>query len=491
VKRPSPRRWWLRLSLRSRLSLIAAAAVAVAVVGVAGLAWAVVRAEVYRQLDAQVVDDASVIAAEPDRWDEMPPRPPVPPEVPRMDHRGGGRPPPGRFPREVGPRWQFLDAGGSVSAGAAVLPVTDAARLVASGRLAQSRETVRIGSGTYVMVTTPVAGGGAVQVAVTREPVDRTLGVLALVLGVGCVAGVAAAALVGRQVARVGLLPVGRLTTAVEQVAATQDLKAAIPVSGDDEIARLAGSVNAMLGALGTARAAQRALVEDAGHELRTPLTSLRTNIELLAHAEKSGGPGLSADDRATLMRDLQVQVVELTQLTNELVELARDDATGEEVQPVDLADVVEAAVERARVRFPAVVFDVALTSVTAAGRPVGLERMTLNLLDNAAKWSPPGGTVEVRLAVPDAVGSVVLTVADAGPGIDDADRPRVFERFYRAVTARAMPGSGLGLAIVAQAVAQHDGVVTVSRSPAGGALLTVELPLGAPESEHRFSSDS
>jgi two-component system sensor histidine kinase MprB len=195
-------------------------------------------------------------------------------------------------------------------------------------------------------------------------------------------------------------------------------------------------------------------------------------------------------------MRDLQVQVVELTQLTNELVELARDDATAEELELVDWADVVEAAVERARVRFPAILFDVATSSVIVAGRPATLERMTLNLLDNAAKWSPAGGTVEVRLAVPEGSGPAVLTVADAGPGIADEDRPRVFERFYRAVTARAMPGSGLGLAIVAQAVAQHDGAVTVTRSAAGGALLTVALPVGGPAADPqsvdpRFSSDS
>jgi two-component system sensor histidine kinase MprB len=476
---------WLRLSLRSRLSLIAAAAVALAVVAVAGLCWTVVRAEVYRQFDAQLTDDARVIAEQPDRWGPVAPPAGPRPDRPREGYRGPGR-------REVGPRWQFLNADGTALAGAALLPVTDAARRVATGSASQARENVRIGSGTYLMVTTPVAGGGAVQVAVAREPVDDTLGMLALVLGVACVAGVAVAGLAGRQVARVGLLPVERLTTAVEQVAETQDLQAAIPVRGDDEIARLAGSVNAMLGALGAARAAQRALVEDAGHELRTPLTSLRTNIELLAHTENTDGPGLSAEDRATLMRDLQVQVVELTQLTNELVALARDDATPEPVQAVAWADVVAAAVERARLRFPAVPFDVELTPVTVPGRPAGLERMALNLLDNAAKWSPPGSPVLVRLIVPPgrpgAAGRAVLTVADAGPGIDEQDRPRVFERFYRAVTARSMPGSGLGLTIVAQAVDQHDGSVTVTRSAAGGALLTVELPIGDPA---ELSSDS
>ncbi|HET9516737.1 MAG TPA: HAMP domain-containing sensor histidine kinase [Actinoplanes sp.] len=476
---------WLRLSLRSRLSLIAAAAVALAVVAVAGLCWAVVRAEVYRQFEVELTDDARVIAQEPDEWGPM--RPPMPG---RPAPRGEGMHGFGRH--EVGPRWQFLDADGTASAGADLLPVTDAARRVATGESAQARETIVIGSGRYLMVTTPVAGGGAVQVAMARGSVDRTLGLLALVLGMTCIGGVVIAALAGRQVARVGLLPVERLTSAVEHVAETKDLQAAIPVRGDDEIARLAGSVNAMLDALGRARAAQRALVEDAGHELRTPLTSLRTNIELLAHTENATGPGLSADDRATLMRDLQTQVVELTQLTDELVALARDDVAPQPVQAVDLTEVVANAVERARLRFPAVPFDVQLTPVTVLGRSGALARMVLNLLDNAAKWSPPGSPVEVRLTRrPGADGTAELTVADAGPGIDEVDRPRVFERFYRALTARSMPGSGLGLAIVAQAVQLHHGSVTVGRSAAGGALLTVTVPIGDLASAPEFSSDS
>jgi two-component system sensor histidine kinase MprB len=337
------------------------------------------------------------------------------------------------------------------------------------------------------VLTVPATGGGAVQVALARDPTDHTLGELGLLLAIGCLAGVAGAAVLGRTVARAGLAPVERLTGAVEQVAATQDLRAAIPVSGEDEIARLARSVNAMLGALDSSRAAQRMLVEDASHELRTPLTSLRTNIELLIRADTGGAAGrlLPAEDRARLLQDLEVQVVELTQLTNELVVLARQDAGDEPVEDVDLREVVVAAVQRARVRAPAVTFDAALRPAVVAGRPATLERMVLNLLDNAAKWSPPEGTVRIGLVANP--GIAVLTVADTGPGIDDEDVPRVFERFYRATAARSMPGSGLGLAIVAQAVAQHRGTVSAGRSAAGGALLTVRLPLHG----NGFSSDS
>ncbi|MGY0234309.1 HAMP domain-containing sensor histidine kinase [Longispora urticae] len=474
---------WRRLTLRSRLSLLAAAAVAVAVVGVSVLSWLVVRTELYRQLDGQLETDARTIAAQPERWRDTV----QPPRIPDSDddeHR------PGRGPRQFhqqdfGPRWQLLDpAGVPYGAGTGVgvrpvLPVTEGARRVAVAGLPQHRERVGIGWDSYRMLTVRLPGGGAVQVAQATEPVNRTLGQLGALLAVGSLAGVAGAGLLGRSVARAGLAPVERLTRAVEHVAVTKDLQAAIPVDGEDEVARLARSFNAMLGALDASRTAQRMLVEDAGHELRTPLTSLRTNIELLVRAEATPGRTLSADDRSRLLRDLEVQVVELTQLTNELVELAREDPGPVPVEAVDLSEVVAAAVERVRARGTGVVFATRLEPVTVAGRPAALERMVLNLLDNAAKWSPPGATVDVRLA--GAAGTATLTVADAGPGIDREDLPRVFERFYRALAARSMPGSGLGLAIVAQTVEQHGGTVAAGRAATGGALLTVTLPTAAP----------
>ncbi|MGC9665242.1 ATP-binding protein [Planosporangium sp. 12N6] len=480
---------WARLSLRARLSAIVAVAVAVAVVAVGSLAWLAVRAELYRQLDAQLSADAGVIATHPDQLPSA--VAPVEPDGRDGDWHGGPGP---RVRRVIGPRWQVLDPTGTPAAGVMpVLPVTPAARAIAASGRANAREEVEVGSTTYRMLTVPAQGGGAVQVAVPRDPTDRTLGALGLLLALGCLAGVAGAALLGRTVARAGLAPVERLTDAVEHVAATQNLQAAIPVSGEDEIARLARSVNAMLAALESSRTAQRTLVEDAGHELRTPLTSLRTNIELLIRADTTDtGRLLPAEDRAKLLQDLEIQVVELTQLTNELVELARQDASPEPDEEVDLADVVAAAVQRARLRATSVTYETALRPAVVTGRPQALERMVLNLLDNAAKWSPARGTVEVTLS--HEAGGVLFTVADAGPGIDDRDLPRVFERFYRATSARSMPGSGLGLAIVAQTVAQHHGTVTAGRSTAGGALFSVRLPAGHPVDAapgRRFSSNS
>jgi two-component system sensor histidine kinase MprB len=308
----------------------------------------------------------------------------------------------------------------------------------------------------------------ALVFAESTDQIDRTLRAQETALLVIGVAGVALAAYAGVLVARRGLRPVTDLTVAVEHVARTGELQL-IDVRGDDELARLGNSFNAMLTAVERSRERQRRLVADAGHELRTPLTSLRTNLDLLKQAH--GGLGLSATDKAELLDDVVAQVEELTGLVSDLVELARDDVEKSEGRPVDMAEVVNAAVERARRRAPEVHFDVRVRPWTVFGDARALERAVLNLLDNAGKWSPAGGTVTVRLS------DGVVSVADEGPGIAEADLPFVFERFYRSEESRTMPGSGLGLAIVRQAAERHGGTVTADRAPQGGALMRLRLP--------------
>jgi two-component system, OmpR family, sensor histidine kinase MprB len=276
-------------------------------------------------------------------------------------------------------------------------------------------------------------------------------------------------------VARAGLRPVDRLTAATERVAATGDLRP-IPVEGSDELARLTASFNEMLGALAASQEQQRRLVADAGHELRTPLTSMRTNLELLASASRPGAPSLPEADRAEILDDVQAQVAELSTLVGDLVELARDDAPMVVHEPLEFTEIVSRALERARRRAGDVEFDPVLVPWTLAGDATALERAVLNLLDNAAKWSPPGGRVRVQVRPLDEW-SVVLEVADAGPGIAEEDLPFVFERFYRAATSRTMPGSGLELAIVRQVAVRHGGAVWAGRAPEGGALLAMRLP--------------
>lgn len=461
-------RWWRGRTLHARLSLLVTGSVAAAVVAVAVLAWLAVAEIQQRQIQSELNADARAIAAAPDQWLATAATLPDPNGPSDDDDHG---------PRQLGPRWQILDAQATVISRNA-LPVTDAARQIATGPHRSVQERVTIGSDRYQVLTVSITGGGAVQVAIDEDPARRTLIDFGLLLAVGCAAGIAVAAGLGRTVARAGLIPVQRLTEAVEDMAVTMDLDRPIPVSGADETARLGRSVNTMLAAIGTARRAQRTLVEDASHELRTPLTSIRTNIELLLAVERRPDLAhrLPPEERARLLADLDAQVVELATLTAELVELAREDTTREAVEPVELTDVVTAAINRVRIRAPGITFPADLRPITVQGRAGELERMILNVLDNAAKWSPPGCAVHTELTA-DGPRWCRLTVTDAGPGIDEADRAHVFDRFYRAPAARAMPGSGLGLAIVAQTATQHGGTVTVTPHDPHGTVIIIRLP--------------
>jgi len=260
---------------------------------------------------------------------------------------------------------------------------------------------------------------------------------------------------------------VTRLTRAAERVATTQDLAASIDVRRRDELGRLASSLNAMLAALGTSREQQRDLIRDASHELQTPLTSLRTNVEVLA-----GRPHMPETERRRLLADVSQQVAELTALMDNLVELARDtDTPTEETTEIDLDRLVTDAVDRARLRAPDVTIELDLEPTRVEGRRHQLERAIVNVLDNACKWSPPAGRVEVRLH------NGTITVRDHGAGIDREDVPRVVDRFYRAPAARAMPGSGLGLAIVRRVVDAHGGSVALEPAPGGGTIARIHLP--------------
>jgi len=470
-----PRAWladhrWRQLSLRSRFTLLAAGAAAVAVVVVATASWLIVQAKLYQQFDDQLRSYAQLADKSSSASEALATLRPA-------DRADPGDDGPDR-PAEL--VVQFVSPSGVVTTAGAEgtdhIPVTDRARAVADGQPAQV-ERLRIGHDQY-RVWTVATQDGLVQVARDAEDIEQTLTELGLLHSLVGVVGVLGAAVLGRSVARAALRPVDTLTAGAERVAHTQDLKAKIPVAGRGEIARLAEAFNAMLSALSTSRTAQRRLVEDAGHELRTPLTSLRNNVELLIHAEEPSNSAkvLSAADRTRLLGDLGTQAVELSTLVGELVELAKEDSSPEPFVPVDLADVVGSAVERARARAPQVQFDTALARVHVRGGPVSMERAVLNLLDNAAKWSPSGGTVWVNVRRED--DHAVMSVADEGPGIDPVDLPHVFERFYRAESARALPGSGLGLAIVAQVAAAHGGAARAGRADAGGALLELRLPV-------------
>lgn len=312
-----------------------------------------------------------------------------------------------------------------------------------------------------------LASGNSLLLSKSLAPTGQVLKRLGTVLLIVGGIGVAVAAIAGGIVASAGLRPVGRLTQAAERVARTDDLHP-IPVVGNDELARLTEAFNMMLRALAESRERQARLVADAGHELRTPLTSLRTNVELLMSSMKPGAPQIPEEDMAELRSDVIGQIEELSTLVGDLVDLTREEAGNAVHETVELSEVIERSLERVRRRRNDIEFTVSVTPWQVFGDAAGLGRAVLNLLDNAAKWSPPGGVVAVSLTQVDPL-AAELVVADHGPGIPPQERDLVFERFYRSTTARAMPGSGLGLAIVKQVVLKHGGTLRIEDTVPGG----------------------
>ncbi|ADG97733.1 integral membrane sensor signal transduction histidine kinase [Segniliparus rotundus DSM 44985] len=351
------------------------------------------------------------------------------------------------------------------------VPFGSTEREVAHGLRDESLRTLR---GQRVLARR-LPQGETLILARPLAPIDQLTDRLAWISVLVGLCGVVVAAVMGLAVAATGLAPVGRLTAAAERIARTNDLTP-IPVSGHDELARLTESFNAMLRALADSRFRQKRLVEDAGHELRTPLTSLRTNLELLIAASQEGAAHMPEKDMADLRADVLAQIEEFSTLVTDLVDLAREDAPDPADGQVELSEVVDNCVERVRRRRADVEFVVELSHWFVRGDPASLARGVLNVLDNAAKWSPPGGRVQVRLGEV-SPGLAELSVADEGPGIPEQDRVLVFERFYRATAARSMPGSGLGLAIVKQVMVRHGGTVSAESSPGGGALVRMFFP--------------
>jgi two-component system sensor histidine kinase MprB len=296
--------------------------------------------------------------------------------------------------------------------------------------------------------------------------VNGTLSQLRLVLAIVSLGGIALAAALGLLVSRAALVPVRRLTDAAERVAQTQDLGHRIEAGEQDELGRLSASFNTMLSALERSRLAQRQLVADASHELRTPLTSVHANLDALALADR-----LPSHERARVVTAARAQLRELTVLVGDLIDLSKTEVEEIEVEDVRLDLATAEAVARARLHAPQCSFKLDVAPCLVRAAPARLDRAITNLLDNAVKWGPPSGPVEVR------VSGGQLEVRDRGPGIAAEDLPRVFDRFYRASAARGRPGSGLGLAIVRQVAETHGGAVHASNDPSGGARLTLELP--------------
>ena len=426
------------MSLRLRLTLVAAAVVAVVVAIASGVVYFTQRHDLLHQVDVQIGARAGLIQHNPSEA--------LHPDVLNQTSAQ-----------------LFGTSQGSTSG---PLPIDSALRAVAHGRPGFFRDvTVRGYHIRELVVPMPPPLNGAVVVYRVVDDIHRELERLRLILLLVTLGGVGVAALAGALVSRAVLAPVRRLTAAAERIAKTRDPSERVPEGGRDELSRLGGSFNTMLAALEEAIETQRRFVADASHELRTPLTSMQTNIEVLKQQER-----LDAAARSRLFDDLQREAHEMRDLIGGLLELARGEDARLQHVSVQLDELVEAAVDRARTRYPHLVFVAQLEPTTIEGIPDRIERAVWNLLENAGKWSESGSTVEVSLS------NGEVRVRDHGPGIAADERERVFDRFYRAASARSQPGSGLGLAIVREVAEAHGGSVSAEEAPGGGALLRLRL---------------
>ncbi len=441
----------------ARIALLAACAVGIAVAVASVAAYVMLRSQLYSRLDHSLLERATAAA-----------------KSPLVSSATFGDISPDLLGAADLRIYLIYSDGTIISPQSArwVTPLSTTELAVARGERHETLRTISQGGIDTRAVTVQAGRGVALMFAQSEEPIEATLDRVALVLLLVGAGGIVVAGFSGVLVARSALRPIRRLSAAAHHIAQTEELTP-IPITGDDELASLAASFNDMLAALARSRVRQRRLVADAGHELRTPLTSLRTNLELLALADRQGG--MSAEQRNEILTDVTAQVEELSTLVGDLVELAREGPLERAPEPLDLSDIVERAVHRVRRRALGLTFDVAVTPWWVVGEAQILERAATNLLDNAAKWSPPGGTVTVRLT------EGVLTVADEGPGVADSDLPLIFERFYRSPDARTMAGSGLGLSIVKQAADRHGGLVRAGNHSPHGAVFDLWIP-GSPQ---------
>jgi two-component system, OmpR family, sensor histidine kinase MprB len=449
---------WHDAPIRTRLTAAAALASTVAIIAVVAVAYVVVRHELFSNIDGQLRSQA----ANPGTIQLSNGTTPFTAtrktgqrasDLQLVYTDGSSARPPNEDPLPVAARDTAIIQTGGTWMRTTTYQGT-AYRILTVRKLVQSQT-----DGSEALV--------ALQVAEPLTAADSELHKLRLaflllvLLGLGLV--VAGTWLLVRRAMR----PVATLTDAAEQIAVTQDLTTRIESYGDDELGRLASTFNTMLDALEKSLGQQRQLILDASHELRTPLASLRTNVEVLHDVDR-----LTVDQRRALLDGIVTQLDELTGLVADVVELARGDAPESAQEDLSLDDLVVHAVARARRHWPNIVFMVETDPVVVRGVPGRIDRAVANLLDNAGKFSPSGSVVDVAVSA-----AGVLTVADRGPGVPDEALAHVFDRFYRADEARALPGSGLGLAIVKQVVDGHRGTVELVNRPDGGAIVTVSLP--------------
>ncbi|MGH2832671.1 MAG: sensor histidine kinase [Solirubrobacteraceae bacterium] len=464
------------MTMRVRIAAVASGAVALAVIVAAAGLYIAVRSELRGELDKTLRQRAGAFVGQghPPGGEGQQLPPPTPAGAPGPGPGGG-------FPERVNPLplgsagyVEFISPNGVVHVpagqGQAKPIIPTASQIVIAHAGLGSYLTDTTFEKRQLRVLTVGAGrSGAVLVARDLSEVNHELSHILLILVLIAIGGVVLAAILGMAVARTALAPIARFTRRTETLAGKLDLSKRLEVSGRDEIARLAESFNVTLDALERSVSTQRQLIADASHELRTPIASLRTNIQVLQDAQR-----LAPEEQLALRRDIIDELDELTALVSDVVELARESSSERSSDEVRMDEIVSATIERTRRRGDLNIQS-SLEPTVLIGEADRIARAVSNLLDNARKWSPSGGVIEVELRDGE------LSVRDHGPGFQESDLPLVFDRFYRADSARGQPGSGLGLAIVRQAAEAHGGYVTAQNAPGGGALLKASFgePVG------------
>jgi two-component system sensor histidine kinase MprB len=443
-----------RLTLQSRFTLVAAGAVAAVALAITAVAFIAIRTDLQNQVRQEVAaraDSVGHLAKQfhgriPDHW--------VPP------HSSG-----------FGVITQVITSAGVVWAprgDAGLLTPSEAAIEVAANRAPAFYATSAVDGTRSMVLTVNLVPGLALQVAEPLTSTDMEVTSVGATLATLSAIGVLVATVLGWAVAKTGLAPVGRLARVAEEVSLTGDPGRRVEVvGGRDELGRLAAAFNAMLSALQRSLDAQRRLVSDASHELRTPLASLRLNVDVLTE-----NPDLPTTERKEVLARVTDQVAELSRLVASVTDLARGEPPAADRSPLRLNAVAAEALDAARRDWPKIKFDAFLDGGVIVGSAERLRVAFKNLLDNAAKFGPPAGPVEVRL-----IGGE-FTVRDYGPGVAEEDLPFIFDRFYRAPSSRSAPGSGLGLAVVREIVVGHRGTIAAESGSRGGTVMRLRLPV-------------
>lgn len=459
-----------RRSIRTRLALIYTGLLAVALIVFGAGVFLVLRAQLEASFDAALSANAEHAAGA--FAQDVDPAGALTPSQRLADQFAS-----------TGGRIVVLRADGSALAdsagsGQAPLPLT-ADALAAADRHDHAIRELQIGDDVLRMTVEPVLGADGRQIgyvawADSTRPLRDVLGTVGVSLLLGGAFVVGLALVGGLILARRALEPVADVTDTARAIALSGDFAARVEAGGPgDEVGELAVAFNEMLAALEQNHQALQRFLGDASHQLRTPLTTIRANVDLASRAD------VPDDDRRAILADARDEAERMARLIADLLSLARAESGARlEFEPVELDALVVESVRRQAQAAAHVRMSVSVEPAVVDGDRDRLRELIGILLDNAARYTPDGGSVAAELTIDGS--HAVIRVRDTGIGLQEEDRARLFERLYRGTRARELrpSGTGLGLAIARWIVESHGGTIELADRSEGGTIATVTLPL-------------